>query len=186
VELPTLRAVILDFSSVNNVDITSIQNLIDVRNQLDRYAAPDTVEWHFASINNRWTKRALAVSGFGAPTDTGADVEGVPHRTRSIFSVAEIGGGDSAARAQELGELGKIQAAHPGDVEVGKVGNLGGTGVDKKLAAIHGLNLPFFHIDLVSAVHSAVLRTSGRPSAVPSPAGGNGEVSGGNGEVQGV
>ncbi|KAG8416905.1 hypothetical protein J3459_013540, partial [Metarhizium acridum] len=37
---PTLKAIILDFSSVNNVDITSVQRLIDVRNQLDMYASP--------------------------------------------------------------------------------------------------------------------------------------------------
>ncbi|KAG9382168.1 sulfate permease [Pyrenophora tritici-repentis] len=46
-ERPTLKAIILDFSSINNVDLTSIQNLIDVRNQLDKYVAPDTVDWHF-------------------------------------------------------------------------------------------------------------------------------------------
>ncbi|KAJ1726412.1 hypothetical protein LPJ61_005203, partial [Coemansia biformis] len=36
--LPVLRAVILDFSGVSHVDVTSLQNLVDVRNQLDRYA----------------------------------------------------------------------------------------------------------------------------------------------------
>ena len=64
---PTLKAIILDFSSVNNVDITSVQHLIDVRNQLDHYAAPDVVDWHFACVHNRWTKRALAAAGFGLP-----------------------------------------------------------------------------------------------------------------------
>lgn len=96
---PTLKAIILDMSSVNNVDLTSIQNLIDVRNQLDKYAAPDTVDWHFSNINNRWTKRALAAGGFGyytpEPNDSGI------HRWKPIFSVAELGGSDSAAAAAE-------------------------------------------------------------------------------------
>ncbi|KAK4658576.1 LOW QUALITY PROTEIN: hypothetical protein QC762_0029370 [Podospora pseudocomata] len=65
--LPTLKAVILDFSSVNHVDITSVQQLIDVRNQLDRYASPDIVDWHIACINNRWAKRALAAAGVWVP-----------------------------------------------------------------------------------------------------------------------
>ncbi|KAJ2979976.1 hypothetical protein NUW58_g7067 [Xylaria curta] len=43
--LPTLKAIILDFSAVNNIDVTSTQMLIDIRNQLDRYAAPDVVDW---------------------------------------------------------------------------------------------------------------------------------------------
>lgn len=95
--LPTLKAVILDFSSVNNVDVTSVQNLIDVRNQLDRYAAPNVVQWHLACINNRWTKRALASAGFGYPTDATPEYS----RWKPIFSVAEIGGSTSAAAAAE-------------------------------------------------------------------------------------
>ncbi|KAF4455098.1 SulP family sulfate permease [Fusarium austroafricanum] len=96
---PTLKAVILDFSSVNNVDITSIQRLIDIRNQLDLYTSPDGVDWHFACINNRWTKKALVSAGFGVPFRTN---ERIPHRRwKSIFSVAEIGGKDSAAALAE-------------------------------------------------------------------------------------
>lgn len=64
--LPILRAIILDFSAVNNVDVTCIQNLIDVRTQLDRRSAPVFVQWHFANIKNRWTRRALNAAGFGS------------------------------------------------------------------------------------------------------------------------
>ncbi|ETN36392.1 uncharacterized protein HMPREF1541_08669 [Cyphellophora europaea CBS 101466] len=64
---PVLRAVVLDCSSVNNTDITSVQGLIDTRNFLDRHASPAIVEWHFACVSNRWTRRALAVAGFGFP-----------------------------------------------------------------------------------------------------------------------
>lgn len=81
-----LKAIILDFNSVNNVDIISVQQLIDVRNQLDRYAAPDIVDWHFACINNRWTKRALVSASFGYPSE-GNELQ---RRWKPIFSVAEI------------------------------------------------------------------------------------------------
>ncbi|KAJ5085174.1 sulfate anion transporter [Penicillium argentinense] len=77
-ELPLLRAIILDFSAVNNVDITSIQNLVDVRNQLNHRAAPLGVQWHLVSVRNRWTRRALAAAGFGYPT--------------SPSTISEIGG----------------------------------------------------------------------------------------------
>jgi sodium-independent sulfate anion transporter 11 len=61
-----LRAVILDFSAVNNVDVTCIQSLMDIRTQLDRRSTPVAVQWHFANIKNRWTKRALSAAGFGS------------------------------------------------------------------------------------------------------------------------
>ncbi|KAJ5511278.1 sulfate anion transporter [Penicillium expansum] len=64
--LPILQAVILDFSAVNNVDVTCIQNLMDIRTQLDRRSTPVVVQWHFACIKNPWAKRALHAAGFGS------------------------------------------------------------------------------------------------------------------------
>lgn len=193
---PTLKAVILDFSSVNNVDVTSVQNLIDVRNQLDRWTYPNHVDWHIACINNRWTRRALASGGFGTPTPPGYH-----DRWKPLFSVAEIGGSSSAAadaqlRAREtLGEGPPARArSGPVDVEhaVGSAGGDGenasgdaiargnsgsGTGADgendedyeaalskhhtrtqvrRRMAVVQTMHLPFFHIDLTSALQSAV------------------------------
>lgn len=176
---PTLKAIILDFSAVNNVDITSVQQLIDVRNQLDRYTAPSVVDWHFTSINNRWTKRALVSAGFGYPTvPTG---EGNLQRWKPIFSVAEIGGSDSAAavaeattnekelrdhRSRELNrpsgadaithdsESGLSSSVDPKEVIV-KAG-------DRRAAVVSGLNRPLFHIDLTSALQSAIANVDSR------------------------
>ncbi|ORX67665.1 sulfate permease [Linderina pennispora] len=61
---------------VSNVDITSIQNLIDVRRQLDQHA-DCAVAWHFAGVKSPWIRRALVSSGFGASSTM----------TRTIFSV---------------------------------------------------------------------------------------------------
>jgi solute carrier family 26 (sodium-independent sulfate anion transporter), member 11 len=165
---PTLKAIILDFSSVNNVDVTSIQHLIDVRNQLDRYTSPEVVEWHFASINNRWTKRALASAGFGYPASAHEIGEG--KRWKPIFSVAEIGGFDSPANAAEYeqnreelkrGNTRDVETAHShssvDDVEISKNNpheHL--TAIPRKVAVVHGVNRPLFHIDLTSALQSAV------------------------------
>ncbi|KAJ2352316.1 hypothetical protein GGF43_003790, partial [Coemansia sp. RSA 2618] len=49
--LPVLRAIILDFTGVSNVDVTSLQNLVDVRKQLDRYA-DTSVAWHFVGVKS--------------------------------------------------------------------------------------------------------------------------------------
>ncbi len=173
---------------MNNVDITSVQHLIDVRNQLDQYAAPDKVDWHIACINNRWTKRALAVGGFGYPTPSGNSAG----RWKPIFSVAEIGGsGSAAAAAQQLEREQQLRRHRRRDTEQGRHPSYGGTGEhmgheaesnrqpdsnigkkssasqadDGKVAVVHGLNLPLFHIDLTSALESAVANVELREAA---------------------
>ncbi|KAL2198956.1 sulfate transporter family-domain-containing protein [Corynascus similis CBS 632.67] len=198
--LPTLKAIILDFSSVNHVDITSVQQLIDVRNQLDRYAAPDTVDWHIACISNRWAKRALAAAGFGYPTMR----PDVPHlRWKSIFSVAEIGGAQSAAAAAEFEDNEKElessnrrhslhshshSSSHQPDLEAAlskkptvtlpegadeeppnavRAATAGTTRPTPALhagrtVAVHGINRPLFHIDLTSALQSAIANVEAR------------------------
>jgi sodium-independent sulfate anion transporter 11 len=172
---PTLRAIILDFSSVNNVDITSVQQLIDVRNQLDRYVTPSVVDWHFSSINNRWTKRALVAAGFGYPTVAPRD--GSVSRWKPVFSVAELGGSDSAAAAAEAASNEKELQEHrarerqrpsaaPADAIITagdsdsasddfKAGvRVGGN--PSRTAVVNGINRPLFHIDLTSALQSAI------------------------------
>lgn len=199
-KLPTLKAVILDFSSVNFVDITSVQQLIDVRNQLDRYAAPEYVDWHIACINNRWTKRALVAAGFGYPTER---PDGLHHRWQSIFSVAEMGGDDSAAAAEEArlnektvrerehtehdvegglraprgaGAQDGIHIAETGSASVGssqddEIKGFRATASkspglrQRRAVAVHGLNRPLFHVDLTSALQSAVTNIEARGSA---------------------
>jgi len=169
---PMLKAIILDFSSVNNVDITSVQQLIDVRNQLDRYAAPDSVDWHFSSINNRWTKRALVSAGFGYPSERNE----LQHRWKPIFSVAEIGGSDSAASAAEANtnekkirrqrvssvdaQIDRGESGSSFDVEIHKVAS---TGIKRpRTAFVNALNRPLFHIDLTSALQSAIANVEAR------------------------
>ncbi|KAI9834820.1 MAG: Sulfate permease 2 [Thelocarpon superellum] len=104
-DYPTLQSIILDFSSVNHVDVTSIQHLVDVRNELDRWAAPDSLEWHIACISNRWTRRALVHAGFGYPTPDSPQY----HRWKPVFSVAEMGGVNSAANVAGLRERDKLR-----------------------------------------------------------------------------
>lgn len=181
---PTLKAVILDFSSVNYVDITSVQHLIDVRNQLDRHAAPDKVQWHFAHINNRWTKRALVSAGFGFPTPEGDEY----HRWKPIFSVAELGGAESAAAAAEARDNRDLARRKTLDVEEGSSNSDSAQDVNEiqaelnksdayakrdktKIAVVHGLNRPFFHIDLTSALQSAVHNIKAEKGVHHSPIG---------------
>ncbi|KAI1390165.1 putative sulfate permease [Hypoxylon trugodes] len=185
-QLPTLKAIIFDFSSVNNVDVTSVQQLIDVRNQLDRYTTPDIVDFHFACINNRWTKRGLVSAGFGYPTPR---PDGLHSRWKSIFSVAEIGGSESAAAAAEL-EANEKEATNPLRPTLSKpidditpepsaassitqsAASKSNTTTNKapeftrpgeaRRVAVHGLNRPLFHVDLTSALQSAIANVRAR------------------------
>ncbi|KAK1243473.1 hypothetical protein MKX07_004101 [Trichoderma sp. CBMAI-0711] len=161
---PTLKAIILDFSTVNIVDVTAAQALIDVRNQLDRYAAPHTVDWHFAHIENRWTKRALAAAGFGYRTprhiaeDNG---EGAGH-WKTIFSIADLGGSDSAAAAAAAEEKASrvqydVERTHSDDIsKASDEKDVPPHPSSRRLVAIRGLNRPYFHFDLQEAVESAI------------------------------
>ncbi|KAI8680312.1 hypothetical protein NCS57_00311500 [Fusarium keratoplasticum] len=159
-ERPILKAVIFDFSTVNNVDVTSIQALIDVRNQLDKFAAPEIVDWHFANIENRWTKRALAAAGFGFRTPRESDGAG---QWKAIFSIADLGGSDSAATAAAFDEKAKISPVRQ-DIEAiddSINSQLSEKGASRdpshsRLVAVQGLNRPYFHLDLQEAVDAAI------------------------------
>lgn len=200
-DLPTVKAIILDFSAVNYVDLTSVQALIDIRNQLDRYAAPDVVDWHIACINNRWAKRALVAAGFGYPLER---PDGLHHRWQSVFSVAEIGGENSAAAAaehdlneKELRERQRRSQEHNvedglrnrDDINVAETGSASGSSQDddiKKSGAVQTLrqrravpvtsvNRPLFHVDLTSALQGAIANVEARQS---SPVGGEDDEGG--------
>lgn len=144
-QLPLLRAIILDFSAVNHVDVTSIQNLIDVRNQLNLRAAPIEVQWHFAHVWNRWTKRALAAAGFGYPSPC----------TASSVKDSQVSDSDNPRNARVDLEVGKEGAASCKGYEHW------GESCEKSLCSdnppfdgVQSTSRPFFHVDLTSALES--------------------------------
>ncbi|KAK1714233.1 sulfate permease [Colletotrichum lupini] len=154
---PILRAVIFDCAAVNNMDSGAVEGLIDLRNQLDRWAAPEPVEWHFAGVHNRWTRRALSVSGFGCPR-TG-HLEG----WEPVFSLADLAGRPPMMCEQQLVTTRSKSACVASDseqsysssaMEQGVLGTKEG-GI-RHLAAVGAINRPFFHLDLPLAVESAV------------------------------
>ncbi|KAJ2392192.1 hypothetical protein GGI23_005273 [Coemansia sp. RSA 2559] len=135
--LPLLRAVILDFTGVSNVDITSIQNLIDVRKQLDRYSDND-VAWHFSGVGSPWVRRALIAGGFGSSDSA----------TRTVFSVANVGVNedrDIEWNRQQLAEQNRKLAT---DRE---------PSIESLLIPMLSAKHPLFHIDLDEALAAAEL-----------------------------
>ncbi|KAJ6086598.1 hypothetical protein N7467_005512 [Penicillium canescens] len=158
--LPILRAIILDFSAVNNVDVTCVQNLMDVRKQLDRRSVPIAVQWHFANIKNRWTKRALCAAGFGSSPSTGnqemasTDVNGqIPNSNREGPSDIEM-----------AGTTGVSLPSNPCDNRVEAEGKQ--SGASSLEPSIFGNRTrPFFHVDLAGALHSVDVYLAANPEA---------------------
>lgn len=130
-ELPLLRAVILDFSTVNVIDITTLNGLIELRAGLDRWAAPERVGWHFANVGNRWTRRALGEAGFGSPI--GSDVRDWGANYIVLAGEDEQETVDGMKEGSEVGVSGK-----------------------SKYMPLYGVDRPFFHVDLDDAVNAAV------------------------------
>ncbi|KAJ2379608.1 hypothetical protein IW150_000030 [Coemansia sp. RSA 2607] len=152
--LPILRAVILDFTGVSNVDITSIQNLVDVRRQLDRYAN-DTVSWHFAGVKSPWTRRALIAGGFGSSDSV----------TRTVFSVANVGvTNDKDFASATHNDAGFASAYHSQEEfavdsrsqEKGKP-EIMANSLDTAVIPILSVNHPYFHVDLDEALKATEL-----------------------------
>jgi solute carrier family 26 (sodium-independent sulfate anion transporter), member 11 len=168
-ERPLLRAVVLDCSSVTQVDTTSIQALVDTRNQLDRHAAPEPVEWHLADVRSRWARRAFAAAGFGYPSP--ALLDAVP-RWSPVYTVADTGAKIGAygprkhtavVHAEDLEsvseDMDKISSVSGADAAPSKEARDGRPG---RLSAVQGVNRPFMYLSVEDAVDSAVWNAQGR------------------------
>lgn len=143
---------------MNNVDVSAVQNLVDVRNQLDRYASPATVGWHFANITSRWTRRALASAGFGYPKSNSPELN-----WKSIISVADFDDSVSTINSQEKP---KYDVEQTKDDEITSDSNPRSAPAYEKAGAnvtvtgkslpLYGVNRPFFHVDVFAAVEAAL------------------------------
>ncbi|KAJ2449921.1 hypothetical protein EV183_004614 [Coemansia sp. RSA 2336] len=134
--LPVLRAIVLDFTGVSHVDVTSLQNLVDVRKQLDRYA-DTSVAWHFVGVKSPWARRGLLASGFGS-SDSAA---------RTLFSVANVGiVQDKEEPLQSNDEEYKLDDSRPAS-EKAHV-----TSCDTLVVPLLSIDCPYFHIDIDEAL----------------------------------
>ncbi|GBE82467.1 Probable sulfate permease [Sparassis crispa] len=136
---PELRAVVIDFSGISQIDTTAVQALIDTRTELERWA-DHPIEFHFATILSPWIRRALIAGGFG----TGVASSSIP---LEIAPVVPYRGGRKVPTPDKLHDEesgGSIQQvpSHLQDVE-------------DESEPISLVDTPFFHFDLISAVRAA-------------------------------
>ncbi|KZP01256.1 sulfate permease [Calocera viscosa TUFC12733] len=153
---PILRAIVLDFSAVSQIDTTAVQNLVDLRSELERWAdAP--VEFHFAGILSPWIRRAIIAGGFGV----GAPGRSLPIEIAPVVPPQEAhqwGPGDEfPARQGGPSRLQDEEALSPTESEGGdeKVPVTANSSTTDFEAPIVSTLTPFFHFDLSTAVQSA-------------------------------
>ena len=139
---PLLRAVVLDFSAVAHIDTTGVQNLMDTRKELERWA-DRPVEFHFASILSPWIRRALVAGGFGM-AEHGRTI---PHEVAPIVPPPQGEyTGPNAEYAVENSPRDKK------DLEDSRSAS---SSVTEFEAPIVSRATPYFHLDLNSAVRAA-------------------------------
>ncbi|WVQ82163.1 hypothetical protein IAT38_004291 [Cryptococcus sp. DSM 104549] len=173
---PLLRAVILDFAAVANLDTTGVQNLIDTRLEMEKWAdAP--VEFHFCGILSPWIRRALIAGGFGqgqakegtalevAPAvieNLGDAATPAPHRERfgedeeelSFGRQGQGSQGSSYAGDEEKKIYGSEGSVTPPRLESYRVDGRQAGGESIRSVPLLDSSTPFFHFDLADAINS--------------------------------
>ncbi|CAF1120009.1 unnamed protein product [Didymodactylos carnosus] len=66
---PLLKAIVIDFAAVANIDSTGIQCITDVRQIVDRWANR-YIYWHFVNVHSPEVRRILVRLGFGTQLST--------------------------------------------------------------------------------------------------------------------
>ncbi|KAA1471250.1 sulfate permease [Dentipellis sp. KUC8613] len=156
---PFLRAVVLDFSTVSQIDTTAVQALIDTRNEIERWT-DHPVEFHFATLLSPWIRRALVAGGFGtgrgasaspleiAPVVPYRDGYEAPHtirhRDRAHVDIEAVD--PDAENDRDLKDGGGSDASDHDDAFGPRIG---------ASEALLQVVTPFFHIDLTAAVRAA-------------------------------
>lgn len=158
---PILKAVVFDFSSVNILDISTVQIMMDTHNVLAKHAAPEKIAWLFACVHNPWTKRALleADLGFKAGQPCSVDAEGA--RWNYLFHTTPLG--DQEGRHDVSEPVPSDESNRDGELEKQRgagVRPVSGEGVAKRVGLLSGVNRLCFYPDLPSAVESAVCNKS--------------------------
>ena len=141
---PRLRAIILDFAAVANLDTTGVQNLIDTRREVEKWADRN-IEFHFCGILSPWIRRALVAGGFGGGQSQTRALEVAP--------VVPLYGPELPAQGNSDSRPESIANAASGS-EAGS-----STPVKQEEGVVSSVPLldnatPFFHFDLADAVRS--------------------------------
>jgi sodium-independent sulfate anion transporter 11 len=149
---PRLTAVVFDFATVNNLDSTGIQTLLDVQTAINKYADRD-VQWHFANINSPSIRNALLTGGFGSQSG-GSQAE--------ILPVVPASHDGPTKRINKSAE--SVQTEHDVEEALSDADHKKSILEEHRLSSVSGVTslpgfpvdkYPFFHWNLEEAVRAA-------------------------------
>jgi high affinity sulfate transporter 1 len=146
--LPRLHAVIIDFASVNRLDSSGLQAIVDAQNALNRYAGQH-VEFHFSNILHPAIRRSLIVSGF-ADQPTG-DEQAHENAAREILPIVPASK-DGPAQHQQRHTEDIEEAVH--EEKYGFSGDEDSVKTARSIALPRD-RYPFFHWSADEAVRAA-------------------------------
>jgi solute carrier family 26 (sodium-independent sulfate anion transporter), member 11 len=140
------------FFGSSQVDTTSVQALIDTRQEVERWTNRP-VEFHFATILSPWIRRCLIAGGFGYEHSSRA------HDVTSVVSYDASQAGPSQSDV----ETGESKGSLLPDPSYGEIRQGEASAVQ--------IDTPYFHLDLAEAVAAAeagLLTLTPQSSATPS------------------
>ena len=150
-----IRAVVLDFQAVANLDTTGVQNLVDTRKEIERWAdAP--VSFHFSGILSPWIARGLIAGGFGTGdrSATLAEVATVvPQPLDTIRSVHQTASNEHK-RGDNDDDIERKPTHQHGDSDYGSA-EFKRRLSEESHEPLVSLATPYFHFDLEEAVRAA-------------------------------
>jgi sodium-independent sulfate anion transporter 11 len=160
---PLCRAVVLDFAAVANLDTTGVQNLIDTRKAVEKWA-DRPVEFHFCGILSPWIRRALIAGGFGigqldrrgalevapvVPQDNSRAPE--PNHARPLDEESDPSGSTGSSSNSLKDELEKYN--QPREDQNGTTQRPGSINSQATITLLDR-STPFFHFDLADALNT--------------------------------
>lgn len=167
---PRLRAIVLDFSAVANLDTTGVQNLIDTKKEVEKWA-DRTVDFHFCGILSPWIRRALIAGGFGQGQPRhGAALEVAPvvpqdnsrspaDQRRADAEANGVASGSSSPQQYSVDELRRLEEQGEDvhkqleDADADEKRRISGASSQITLPLLDRAT-PFFHFDLADAINS--------------------------------
>ncbi|KAI8393834.1 sulfate transporter family-domain-containing protein [Radiomyces spectabilis] len=156
-QLPRLHALILDFASVNNLDTSGLQAIVDAQNTLNRYSGHH-VEFHFINIAQAAIRESLIVAGFGTQPRYTSDQD-TNNAVQEILPIvpAHKDGPQKAYQEQKSSDVESIQY----DIK---------TADDASSTTKHSIPMPkdrypFFHFSADEAVRTATQTLIAREEA---------------------
>jgi high affinity sulfate transporter 1 len=175
-QLPRLHALIIDFASVNRLDSSGLQAIVDAQNTLNRYAGHH-VEFHFSNILHPAIRRSLIVAGFGNQPragfeDENQDSNGAAKEILPIVPASKDGplqrqqNTQTSTTVDGIEEVVETHYAHQDD-EKNKA-NFTSDDDEESINTAHSISLPrdrypFFHWSADEAVRTASKSLDNRP-----------------------